>query len=117
MKLNFSSPVAAVEFSKFAGLLSAALPQHHLLGFEIVQFSSVTQSCPTLCDPMDWGACQAPLSMGFSKKEYWNVFPFPSPGNRPDPGIKPRSPALQADFLLAALRGKSFFPVKVVIRC
>ena len=43
-------------------------------------------------------ACQAPLSMGFSRQEYWNGLPFPSPGDLPDPGIKPRSPALQANF-------------------
>ena len=36
-------------------------------------------------------AQQAPLSMGFSRKEYWSGLPFPSPGDLPDPGIKPRS--------------------------
>ena len=44
-------------------------------------------------------ACQAPLSMEFSGQEYWSELPFPSPGDLPDPGIKPRSPALQADSL------------------
>ena len=44
-------------------------------------------------------ARQAPLSMGFSSQDYWDGFPFPSPGNLPDSGIKPRSPALQADSL------------------
>ena len=39
---------------------------------------------------------QAPPSMGFSRKEYWSGLPFPSPGDLPDPGIEPRSPALQA---------------------
>ena len=43
-------------------------------------------------------ACQAPLSMGFSRQEYWSGLPFPSLGDLPDPGFKPRSPALQADF-------------------
>ena len=42
---------------------------------------------------------QAPLSMGFSRQEYWSGFLVPSPGNLPDPGIKPGSPALQADSL------------------
>ena len=37
--------------------------------------------------------------MGFSRQEYWSGFPFPSPGNLPNPGIKPRSPTLQADAL------------------
>ena len=42
---------------------------------------------------------QAPLSMGFSRQEYWSALPFPSPEDLPDPGIEPRSPALQADAL------------------
>ena len=46
-------------------------------------------------------ARQAPLSMGFSRQEYWSVWPFPSPGDLPDPGIKPWSPALQADSVLS----------------
>ena len=50
--------------------------------------SEVTQSCPTLCDP--WTvAHQASPSMGFSRQEYWSGLPFPSPGDLPDPGIKP----------------------------
>ena len=44
-------------------------------------------------------ACQAPLSMGFSRQEYWSGLPFPSPGDLPDPGIEPRSPALETDAL------------------
>ena len=60
--------------------------------------SEVTQSCPTLCTP--WTvAHQAPPSVGFSRQEYWSGLPLPSPGDLPDPGIKPRSPALQADSL------------------
>ena len=44
-------------------------------------------------------AHQAPPSMEFSRQEYWSGLPFPSPGDLPDPEIKPRSPALQADAL------------------
>ena len=44
-------------------------------------------------------ACQAPLSMEFSRQEYWSGLPFPPSEDLPDPGIKPRSPALQADSL------------------
>ena len=47
------------------------------------------QSCPTLCDPID-GSPQAPSSLGFSRQEHWSGLPFPSPGDRPDPGIEPR---------------------------
>ena len=45
-------------------------------------------------------AHQAPLSMNFSRQEYWSGLPFPSPEDLPDPGMEPRSPALQADSLL-----------------
>ena len=58
----------------------------------------VTQSCPTLGDPM-YCTCQTPLSMGFSRQDYWSGVPFPSSGDCPNPGIEPRSPALQADSL------------------
>ena len=44
-------------------------------------------------------AHQDPPSMGFSRQEYWSGLPFPSPGDLPDPGIEPRSPALEADDL------------------
>ena len=55
----------------------------------------VTKLCPTLVT--SWTvAHQAPLSMGFSKQEYWSGLPFPSPGGLPDPGIEPGSPPLQA---------------------
>ena len=64
----------------------------------------VTQSCPTLCDPMD---CSSPgLSMEFSRPEYWSGLAFLSPGDLPNPGIKPRSPTLQADSLPAKPPGK-----------
>ena len=51
-------------------------------------------------------AHQAPPSMGFSRQEYWSGLPFSSPGDLPDPGIKPRSPALEADALTTEPPGK-----------
>ena len=51
-------------------------------------------------------AHQAPPSIGFSRQEYWNGLPFPSPGDLPNPGIKPTSPTLQADSLPAEPQGK-----------
>ena len=51
--------------------------------------------------------CQALLSTEFSRQEYWSGLPFPSPGDLPDPGIEPGSPALQADTLLSEPLGKS----------
>ena len=52
----------------------------------------VTESCQTLCNPMDW-------SMDFSRPEYWSELSFPFPGKLPNPGIESRSPALQLDAL------------------
>ena len=58
----------------------------------------VAKLSPTLVIP--WiVACQAHLSMGFSRQEYWSGLPFPSPGDLPNPGIDTGSPALQADSL------------------
>ena len=52
-------------------------------------------------------SCQALLSMGFFRQEYWRGLPFPSPRDLPDPEIEPRSPALQADVLPFEPPGKS----------
>ena len=65
----------------------------------------VIQLCPTLCDPVDY-SLPAPLSLEFSRQEYWSWLPFPSPGNLPGPGIEPRSPALQVDSLPFESLGK-----------
>ena len=51
-------------------------------------------------------AHQAPLSMGFSRQEYWSGLPCPPPGDLPIPGIEPGFPALQEDSLLSELTGK-----------
>ena len=53
-----------------------------------------------------WTAArQAPLSMGFSRQEYWSGLPFPSPGDLPDPGIEPGSPVLAGGFLTTVTPG------------
>ena len=65
----------------------------------------VTNSCLTLVTPQTV-ARQAPLPMGFSRQGYWSGLPFPAPGDLPDPGIRPGSPALQADSLLTEPPGK-----------
>ena len=67
--------------------------------------SEVAQSCPTLCNSV---GCSPPGSsvQGFSRQEYWSGLPFPSPGDPPNPGIEPRSPALQADALSSEPPGK-----------
>ena len=55
--------------------------------------SEVAQSCPTLCNPMDCSLLGSSV-WDFSRQEYWSGLPFPSPGDLPDPGIEPGSPAL-----------------------
>ena len=54
-----------------------------------------TQSCPTLCDSCT-AVHQAPLSMEFSRQEYWSGFPFATPGDLTNPGIQPTSPVSPA---------------------
>ena len=63
----------------------------------------VYENCSVVSDSLQpHGLC-----MDFSRQEYWIWLPFPFPGYLPNPGIKPGSPALQADFLLTALPGKA----------
>ena len=50
---------------------------------------------------------QAPLSTGFSRQEYWSGLPFPPPGDLPDPGTKPASPALAGELFTTEPPGKS----------
>ena len=64
------------------------------LSFSVVSYCAIT--CLV--------ACQAPLSMEFSRQEQWSE--FPSPGDLPDPGIEPESPALQADSSSSEPAGK-----------
>ena len=62
-----------------------------------------------LSHPTTWTvAHQVPLSMGFPRQEYQSGLPCPPPGDRPDPGIEPTSPALQADSLLLSQQGSLF---------
>ena len=62
----------------------------------------VAQLCVTLCDPR-----------GFSRQGYWSGLPCPTPGDRLNPGIGPRSPTLQADSLLSELPGKPMFLIYI----
>ena len=74
------------------------------------------QPCPTLCDPMDCSR-QAPLSMGFSRQEYWSGLPCPPPGDLPDPGIKPvslRSPALAGGFFTTSATWETLCTLNII---
>ena len=66
------------------------------------------QLCPALCDPMGCKPSKLLLSVEFSRQEYWNDLPFPTPGNLPDPGIEPvslASPVLAGRFFNPSLGG------------
>ena len=84
------------------------LPQPSSPLWNMVYGGLITKSCLTLSTP--WTvACQAPLSMEFSRQEYWGGLPFPSPGDLPNPGIEPGFPALQADSLPTELWRKPHY--------
>jgi len=76
--------------------------------------SLVAQSCPTLVTP--WTV--APLSMQFSRQEYWNELPFPPPGDLPDPEFEPKcpaSPALAGGFFTTEPPGELSKPVREML--
>ena len=96
-----------------SSLLSGTPPIHLCWGCPSLQGSLgggglVTKLCLTLVTP--WTvAHQAPLSLGFPRQEYWSGLPLPSPGDLPDPGIEPKSPALLAGgFFTNRAPGKPF---------
>ena len=73
-----------------------------------VWMHAITWSCPVLCDPINYVAHQASLSMEFSRQEYWSGLPFPSPGDLPNPRITPASlasPAVAGRFFTSAPPG------------
>ena len=79
-----------------------------------------THMCTAMSDQLfatSWTvACQAPLSMEFSRQEYWSELPFPPPGDLPDPGIEPTSlasPVLAGGFFTTAPPGKPIYFCKV----
>ena len=81
------------------------------------QHAKSLQLCPTQWPHELYVACQAPLSMGFSRQEYWSGLPFSSPRNLPDPGIKPMShvPALTGGFFNSSAIWKAPHTAVVVL--
>ena len=89
------------------------MPEKHIISLKGIDYviifkagggGLVSKSCPTLVTPWTM-ALRVPQSMGFSRQEYWSGLPFPSPGEVPNPGIEPGSPALQEDSLPTELSG------------
>ena len=92
---------------KYSCCCSADVIPHtaYLLSVEVVKVVKLLSHVRLFETP--WTAAyQAPQSLEFSRQEYWNGVPFPSAGDLPNPGIEPRSPALQADALLSEPLGK-----------
>ena len=69
------------------------LPLNQLCHFQAVWLQASHLSCVRLCVMLWTVAHQAPLSVGFSRQEYWSGLPFPPPGDLLDPGIEPKFPA------------------------
>ena len=83
------------------------------LSWEDLLEKEMTTHSSILAWKIPWtGAFQAPLSMGFPRQEYWGRLPFPSPGDLPDPGIEPASPALAGRVFTAEPPGKSIRNLK-----
>ena len=86
--------------------ISKDCPQSPILNVILVKVK-VKLLSPVRLFATPWPAdFQAPLSMGFSRQDYWSGLPFPSPGDLPDSGIEPGSPALQVDALPSKPQGK-----------
>ena len=102
--INMCLGVFRLEFILF-GILAIVSSASMNIGLHACICTKSLQSCLTLCDPMDCSP-QAPLSMGFSRQEYWSRLPFPPPGDLLDSGIKPGSPASQVDSLPSEPPGK-----------
>ena len=80
-------------------------PQRYIHGVLTTGGCLVAKSCLTLVTP--WTvACQVPLSIGFSRQEYWNGLPFHPSRDLPDPGIEPVSPTLAGEFFTTEPPGK-----------
>ena len=89
-------------------------PVSSLCDWWIREWVNEYESCSVVSDSFatPWTvARQAPLSMEFPRQENWSRLPFPSPGDLPNPGVKPKSPALQVNSLLSDPPGKPTFTI------
>ena len=94
-------------FHWFTGF-SLAIPRTLLIYIRSGKLLAVSRSVlPDSLWPHGLYPHQVPLSMGFSRQEYWNGLSFPSPGDFPDPGVEPGSPAFQANSITWATREAS----------
>ena len=94
---NFSSKVFGIHNTYFH---RNSVGSTHRSLFYTRAVCLVTQSCLTFCNHMNYTACQAPLSTGFSRQEHRSGLPLPFPGNLPHPGTGPRVSCIAAGFLV-----------------
>ena len=98
------------DFLRLKGFLQSSLKHRTLWCNQNHKYSVqclwlIAQSCPTLCNPIDCSLPGSSCPWEFSRQEYWSGLSCPPPGDLPNPGIKPRSPALKADSLPSKLPG------------
>ena len=93
-------------WNKWKNIFCPRLACLNITQVSVLSVWPLVQLCPTLCDPM-WphGAHRAPLSMGFTRQEYWSGLPCPPPGDLPNLGTEPRSPPVQGDSLSSSHHG------------
>ena len=93
-------------------IFNSATPWSHIIYSINIHYVQSLFSCVQLF-VISWTvACQAPQPMEFSRQEYWGGLPFPTPGDLPDPGIKPVSPALADGFFTTVPPGKPTEAIK-----
>ena len=98
LRMNVQHCLSLNSLPEYSNIFDCAPHVGHHVGSHFFFFFKLL-SCVQLFAAPWTVTCQAPLSMEFSRQEYWSGKLFPSPGDLPNPGIEPRSPALQADFL------------------
>ena len=113
---RLTCPVKALYSRQSCSCLSYRAGKHHLLSVNppwTPCYCCLVANLHLTLFATPWTvSCQAPLSLGFFRQEYWSRLPFPYPGDLPDSGIEPGSPALQADALPSEPPGKPELPGK-----
>jgi len=110
--LQFQSGFYITQFlTNVYGLLATKTLKVAILGLFLSQTLLARVPAYSVVSDFLWphGAHQAPLSMGFSKQEYWSGLSCPPPGYLPDPGIEPASPALAGGFFTSWATGEALF--------
>ena len=91
-----NTPSFTISFVKYLSFRLRNNRDEHLM-CQLAAAAKSLQSCPTLCDPIDDSPPGSPIPGILKARTHWSGLPFPSPGDHPDPGIEPKSAALQAD--------------------